>query len=330
MFKKAVLAATVFVAALFAMIPAAANAADFCWASSHGRGVGTLPTACTGGRNIETGMCYVPCNAGFQGAVTMCMRNCPSGYVNTGLTCHVDKPLLVGATVDACTLSTSCPSGYTNAGLLCGLNTPAVPAGYKALVSGPAASGLDLSREIYDRGIGLAPSVCPDGLENNGGLCYSKCNANETGVGPVCWSQCPKGWSACGMGCARSANACAQVVVGQVMATGMAAAQTGVLIASLGASAPATEAVSAPRFPVLAAKLAELKKLYKENEELIKLARLEKKLLKAEYKAYELANAVTPEEIAAVAAELVGLFDPTGLTSAGAAYVHPTCDKVGS
>lgn len=302
-----------------------ALAADFCWASSYGRGVGTLPTACTGGRNVEVGMCYEPCRTGYQGAVTMCLRNCPSGYVNTGLTCHVDKPLLVGASVDACTFSTSCPSGYTNAGLLCGLNTPPVPAGYTAAVSGPAASGLDLSREIYDRGIGKAPTICEGGKDNSGGLCYPGCKPNFTGVGPVCWNQCPAGWKPCGMGCAKSGAACAAVVVGQVAGVGMAAAQTGALVASLGTSAGATTPVTASRFPELALKVEQLKKLYEANKAAITLATNVATVAAAQYK---LQNAVTIEEVAAASAAMTGLLDPTGLMSAAAGFVHPTCDKV--
>ena len=299
---------------------------DFCWKGSYGRGVGTIPVGCTGGRQKEVGMCYTPCKAGWEGAVTMCLRSCPPGYVNTGLTCHVDKPLLVGASVDACNLSTSCPSGYTNAGLLCGLNTPPVPAGYSALVAGPAASGLDLSREIYDRGIGLAPSVCEPGKENDAGLCYPRCNAGYGAAGPVCWGQCPAGWVQCGMGCARNATACTTATGSMVAGVGMAVAQSAALIATLGTSGAASTSANAPKAAESLSRLQKLKELYNANKQVLDAASRGYTIGSAITKTE---SAVTAEELAAATMMVVGLFDPTGWTSAASSYTHPTCDKIG-
>ena len=319
-----------FVAILYSLpINASANN-EFCWKGSQTRGVGTIPVGCNGGRQKEVGMCYTPCKAGWEGAVTMCLRTCPSGYVNTGLTCHVDKPLLVGASVDACNLSTSCPSGYTNAGLLCGLNTPPVPSGYSAMVAGPAGSGLDLSREIYDRGIGLAPSVCEANKENDTGLCYPRCNPGFSGVGPVCWGQCPAGWVQCGMGCAASASACGLATASMVKSVGLAVAQSAALIASLGTSAAATTSTKAPKAAESLSKLQKLKDLYQANKAAIDIARttvsnavdINAAINRAE-------NAVTDEEIAAAVLIVAGLFDPTGWAEVAASYTYPTCEKIG-
>ena len=302
-----------------------AYAVDFCWKGSQTRGVGTIPVGCDGGRNKEVGMCYTPCKPGWEGSVTMCQRTCPSGYTNTGLTCHIDKPLLVGASVDACNFSTSCPSGYTNAGLVCGLNTPPVPSGYSPLVAGPAGSGLDLSREIYDRGIGLAPSVCESGKENDTGLCYPKCNAGFSGVGPVCWGQCPSGWVQCGMGCARSSQACGTATASMAGGVAMAVGSTASLIMSAGASGAATTGANAPKMAESLSKLEKLKALYTANKAAIEAVSAAGTIAAAVYKAEQ---AVTPEELAAANLAIYGLLDPSGWTSAAGSFVHPKCDTV--
>ncbi|UGQ45905.1 hypothetical protein [Massilia endophytica] len=309
-------------------VTASAQKLEFCWKSTYGRGVGTIPVGCAGGRNKEVGMCYTPCKPGYDGAVTMCLRQCPSGYVNTGFTCHIDKPLLVGAKVDVCNFSSSCPSGYTNVGLLCGLNTPPVPPGYKPAVVGPAGSGLDLSREVYDRGIGLAPSVCSDGKENNAGLCYPKCKPNYSGIGPVCWGTCPSGWTDCGMGCATSASKCGSVAISQVVSVGSSVVKVAGLIATAGLSGSSTAANSAEATK-LQQLINEMKEAVARHKEMIDTA------LRAADAGYttnqatdQLIRAVTPEEIAQATLRLAALLDPSGLTGVAAQFTYPTCDKV--
>ena len=230
------------------------------------------------------------------------------------------------ATVDACNLSTSCPSGYTNAGLLCGLNTPGVPAGYKAAVVGPAGSGLDLSREIYDRGIGLAPSACEPGKENNAGLCYSRCNPGYGGAGPVCWGQCPAGWHECAMGCARTAKDCGAATTSMVTGVANALGETSALIASFGTSTAATAPTKAGRIAQMQAKLAKMKAAYDASI---------KPYVQYADKAYDITKgfdkaqaSATEEELAAAILQMAGVFDPTGWVSVAAAYTHPTCDKI--
>jgi len=324
MFKRLMLTACApLLALVIALLPLTASAApEFCWKSSYGRGVGTIPPSCNSDRVKHAGMCYTPCKDGFEGKVTMCLRVCPSGYANWGLTCHIDKPLLVGAKVDVCNASTSCPSGYTNAGLLCGLNTPGVPSGWKAAVAGPAGSGLDLSREVYDRGIGLAPSVCDADKENSSGLCYPRCKPNFSGIGPVCWGTCPKGWTDCGAGCAPSAGQCVKVIGNQVFGVVLAAQSTVKLVATLGVSAATKPVENASE---LAKAVDQLKKLMEQYK-----AQLEGVMGAVVYHqaSNQLANAVTPEEIAQASVRIAGLMDPTGMATAASNFVFPTCDKV--
>jgi hypothetical protein len=309
-------------------MPTHADAADeFCWKSTQTRGAGTIPEYCTDSSrpSKEVGMCYQRCKDGWEGAATMCLRTCPSGYTNTGLTCHISKELLVPASVDVCSMRTTCPSGYTNAGLLCGLTTPSVPQGYEEAVPG-ISKGLDLSRQGYDRGIGNAPQGCPGGKVNDAGLCYPTCPANFTGVGPVCWGQCPSGWVNCGASCGKTAAACTETIAGQVTSVGSVAAS----IATLGTSSKLT---GAQKTTELQKKLQQIKDLKKKYETQLLLMDLAHKEYQATKNTIELSNAMlepgtTDEELYRLSLELVSIADPTGLVGAAASFVYPTCDKI--
>ena len=53
----------------------------------------------------------------------------------------------------------------------------------------------------YGRGVGAPISVCADGLEQNGALCYPQCSDGYSGDGPVCWQNCPDGFDDTGADC---------------------------------------------------------------------------------------------------------------------------------
>jgi hypothetical protein len=55
--------------------------------STYTRGVGSLPTACPGGREYDAGLCYTPCNPGFTGVGPVCWGTCPTGYEDWGVQC---------------------------------------------------------------------------------------------------------------------------------------------------------------------------------------------------------------------------------------------------
>ena len=65
-------------------------------------------------------------------------------------------------------------------------------------------------KETHVRGAGqpLDPNICDNpGWEKDphGLLCYPNCNANYTGVGPVCWQNCPTGFRDDGAYCGKPA-----------------------------------------------------------------------------------------------------------------------------
>jgi len=45
------------------------------------------------------------------------------------------------------------------------------------------------------------PNQCKDGDQLDAGLCYKDCEANYTGVGPVCWGTCPPEYNDIGALC---------------------------------------------------------------------------------------------------------------------------------
>lgn len=56
--------------------------------SSQGRGVGTVPTGCGGGKQLDAGLCYPPCPAAYTGAGPVCWGTCPAGFADHGATCY--------------------------------------------------------------------------------------------------------------------------------------------------------------------------------------------------------------------------------------------------
>ncbi|MDD5210418.1 MAG: hypothetical protein PHV36_13580 [Elusimicrobiales bacterium] len=204
----------------------------YCYKDSYGRGAGAPLSSCPSDKDKSGLLCYPKCKNGYDGAGPVCWQKCPSGYFSTGAYCHINKPLTkkgtwkcswkVGKTCMMKKLT--CPGGYAKAGLFCALKAPAVPAGYK----GP--SGLDLAKASYGRGAG-SPMDCKAGQQEDAGLCYKPCESGFSGVGPVCWMNCPKGKTNCGAGCADSKVSCvsntAQMVVSPVtLAMNIASAGT--------------------------------------------------------------------------------------------------------
>jgi hypothetical protein len=56
--------------------------------------------------------------------------------------------------------------------------------------------------ESYGRGVGI-PMICGPDEEQDGALCYPRCEAGYTGVGPVCWQNCPANYRDDGAFCAK-------------------------------------------------------------------------------------------------------------------------------
>jgi hypothetical protein len=331
-----------FVAVWALCIFSMANAADeFCWKDSYGRGVGTIPTQCSGGKTNQAGLCYDNCKAGYTAVGPVCWSACPAGYVDHGAICHIDKPLTVNPEW-VCTAwfpkwmggecrwkDTRCPSGYTNAGLFCALTSAG-----KGPPAGFSGTYLDPMKNSYGRGAGTIPTGCGND-QNDAGLCYTRCRAGYDGVGPVCWGGPPSGWVQCGMGAAKSSNVCASIVFGQVASVG----QMAITVASLGSSTALTAGMKAPED---ASKLTKLKQQYSSMKTAFDLAKKNNANVKAAVAAADAANKgkkgyvametadnlVTEEDMVRLAAQITSILDPTGVSDTVAAYTYPKCSKM--
>lgn len=74
-----------------------------------------------------------------------------------------------------------------------------------AQASASAQSGEYCWKDSYGRGVGTIPTDCSYSQEKQGLLCYPKCAAGFTGVGPVCWQTCPAGFTDDGAFCRKPA-----------------------------------------------------------------------------------------------------------------------------
>lgn len=299
---------------LFATITMAATSQEFCWIDSYGRGVGTIPTSCEGGKEYDAGLCYQKCNDGYYGVGPVCWSRCPSGYIDMGAICHIDKKLVVTGSI-RCTARdwfgtcwwsvTDCPPDYGNgfAGL-CSLNTPSVP-------NGMSGSALDPMKGTYGRGVGTIPTSCPGG-QYDAGLCYKNCNSGYKGVGPVCWNTCPSGKAACGAGCATSSSVCTDVILNQVSST----VSLAVTVATLGESGVVTSEASSAL-----SKLRSQWSIFKQTEQgatMIKAAKTANNLRILE----SVVSAPSDQEALRRAANM----DPTGVVATVGAYLYPVCN----
>ena len=60
--------------------------------------------------------------------------------------------------------------------------------------------------EVLHANPGKPLSTCGPDQDKDGALCYPKCAANEYGVGPVCWTSCPSGYSDGGVFCSKPSS----------------------------------------------------------------------------------------------------------------------------
>ena len=240
----------------------------FCWRQTKTRGAGTIP-----GRVADCPATYTnngaTCgrSADTIGAPSH-LADCPSGYTNMGLTCYA-SPSTYWKGCTTIFHKYDCNPGYTDNGCTCGRGGGSVGMGSMTCGSGyhrsditarcikDCPSGYTNTGETCFRGVSTlgmdamtcnagevkhgarcypANGTCGAGQEDDAGLCYSKCPAGFSGVGPVCWQQCDSGWSNCALGCAKSSTDCGMVVADQVLAPLILAAN----IATLGLDTPAT------------------------------------------------------------------------------------------
>lgn len=192
---------------------------------SYGRGVGKVPSVCDAGSELDAGLCYPQCRAGFDGVGPVCWQDCPSSYRDDGAFCAKPEAYGRGAgyawqfgdglnlndAVARCErdhgrgqceqngliIYPKCRSGFHAVG--CCVCSPNCPAGMSDI-------GVSCAKQSYGRGAGKVPNRCSGGMQYDAGLCYTPCRTGFNGVGPVCWGSCPAGFADHGATCYADPN----------------------------------------------------------------------------------------------------------------------------
>jgi|GEM_PF-2671060 len=337
----------------FPIAPAQADDPEFCWKDTYGRGVGTIPDACGPGREKIGLLCYSKCPAGTARFGFDCHSVCPAGMRDDGLFCRKaeygrgagypwvpadgfsDAGMFRRCEADhgrnncekhGLIVYPKCAPGYEPFG--CCICRPKVP-DCPALGLNP---GIDLScaKKVY---IGdPVPMVCSGGKEKDAGLCYPKCDPGFDGVGPVCWGKAPDQWVNCGMGAAVDGDTCRDVIIDQVMAVGELAWWVG----SLGVGNPGKFATGSAKYQELKKKFdnlvdnfEELRRKYPEIEEAIENAQMANDIKGILEDISQMRGVTRSEDMIRLAAEIMSLFDSTGISSTIAAYTYPVCSDYG-
>lgn len=179
-----------------------------CWAATTVRGAGVIPSTCPG-EEKDGALCYPLCKAGYDGVGPVCWEICPADAHDDGAFCRRDAKIISANTsacpwYDACGLTfakgcSKCPSGYRNDGCTCRKDVQI------------------WAKKSYGRGAGT-PMECPASRpDEDAGLCYVSCAADQTGVGPVCWHDCPSSFPvACGAACAVDQAECGELLFEQI------------------------------------------------------------------------------------------------------------------
>lgn len=232
----------------------------FCWRETYGRGVGTVPTICQNGMELDAGLCYKLCKEGYYGVGPVCWANCPEGFRDDGAFCAKPESYGRGAGYAVWDLKIceekhgkgnceqygaiwypKCKEGYYAAG--CCVCSPICPEGWTDI-------GVSCAKPSYGRGVGVVPTGCANGKEYDAGLCYTACKPGYRGIGPVCWEvTCPningKQWVDCGAGCAQTTNTCATAVIDMVTTPLIAVLNIAGMIVTGGGSGAATAGAGA-------------------------------------------------------------------------------------
>jgi len=231
---------------------------EFCWRRSYGRGVGKPLHTCERQGKVKIGaLCYSHCPPGMKRFGFDCHSVCPSGSQDQGLFCRWNEygrgagfPWKFGDGFNdrgmykrcerkhgkgkcekkGAIVYPKCRSGYKPVG--CCICRPALPNCDAHNLGGRFDLSCAKKIQIGDP----TPMDCAEDEDEDAGLCYKKCRGGYNGVGPVCWGYCDDSQVDCGLGCAKSDDACFEGTYDQVLAPLILAAN----VASLGLAAPAT------------------------------------------------------------------------------------------
>jgi Tectonin domain len=340
---------------------AATSEEQFCWRNTKVRGAGTIPSDCEYSEEKQGLLCYPKCPAGSVGVGPVCWQSCPAGMVDNGVGCTKGAPYGRGTGYawqgqdgfsnegmlarcqsgegGACEMwgaiaYPACKAGFTNVGA--NICSPVCPASFTDM-------GVSCLKPTTTRA--TITAKCPSGTVYEDGLCYKPCDAGYSGVGPVCWGQCPADKPiACGAGCAVDGSTkpgggrddvCATLTTEQVTSVTGLITDVIVTVATAGGYAgikaglkqgvkKGTKFISEKTTKEIAQKALEM--MEKQAQKYIKdqtQAKIEEIIITSAQNA--LITKIDPQaETEAADFEWTDL-DPTGIADIVNAYNHPTC-----
>jgi hypothetical protein len=338
------------------------GADEFCWRSTKTRGAGIIPSDCEYSQEKQGLLCYSKCPAGSVGVGPVCWQTCPAGFVDNGIGCTKPAPQGRGAG-----FAWQAQDGISNEGMLarCSAQSGGKACemwgamAYPVCNAGLTPFGANICSPVCPAGFAdvgvscLKPNStrapitakCPAGTVYEDGLCYKACESGYSGVGPVCWGQCPADKPIpCGGGCAADGSkkpgggtldVCATLITDQVTSvTGMitdivltvasAGGYSGIKAATKQAIKKTTKFVSEKTSQQIAKKGVEMvldtAKGYVKDQ--VKGKFEEIILTEAQNNAVTLIDPTA--ETASADFEWTDL-DPTGIADIVNAYNHPTC-----
>lgn len=189
---------------------------DGCWLAAYGRGVGQAISACGTGEEKDGLLCYPDCQTGYTGVGPVCWQTCPSGFTDTGLDCLKPSSYGRGAGYplwDEGKCNSENSQGCEKSGLLWYPNCDANFHAVGCCVCSPDCPndmddiGVSCAKASYGRTAGT-PLGCPAGQVEDASLCYPPCDNDFNGIGPVCWGNCPTGFTPCGALCLNDGETC--------------------------------------------------------------------------------------------------------------------------
>ena len=180
-----------------------------CYRHSYNRGVGDIPSHCSGWENIA-GICYEWCRSNYYGVSFVCWEHCPGGWQDHGVTCHIPMHSYWNSDRGWCgwwdvcatwsrTDCRTCDSGYRRDGCICTRD----PRWH--------------TKHTYTRSSRL-PGCGGHKPQWQNGLCYANCNTGYWGESFLCYNNCPDAFPhSCGIGlCTKDAKACEAFVLGSI------------------------------------------------------------------------------------------------------------------
>jgi hypothetical protein len=183
---------------------------DTCWVKAYGRGMGTIPDQCPEGEERSGLLCYPKCQDGYTGIGPVCWQDCPNNFRDDIAYCFKPEPYGRGvgyplSQLEKCQQENPqgceqyellfyprCKASFHNVG--CCICSPDCPEGMTDI-------GISCAKKSYTRGQGT-PMICKADEVEDTGLCYKPCKDDKyTGIGPICWDECPEEHEQCGALC---------------------------------------------------------------------------------------------------------------------------------